>query len=113
MGHLLRLRAGPTAVFCYNDMIALGALKAIRKANLSVPTDISVAGFDDIFVASYTDPPLTTVRQPMTAMGRRAMGILLELLSRPSEETRTENWHVTVSGELVIRESTAKPRAIA
>ena len=69
-----------------------------------------MAGFDDIFVASYTQPPLTTVRQPMTAMGRRAMGILLELLSRPFEETRTENRHVSVSGELVIRESTAKPR---
>jgi LacI family transcriptional regulator/LacI family repressor for deo operon, udp, cdd, tsx, nupC, and nupG len=113
MHQLLRLTVRPTAVFCYNDMIALGALKAIRRAKLSVPADISVAGFDDIFVASYTDPPLTTVRQPMTAMGRRAMGILLELLSRPAEETRTENWRVTVSGELVIRESTGRPKSPA
>lgn len=110
MEHLLSLPARPSAVFCYDDLIALGALKAIRRAKLSAPADISVVGFDDIFVASYTDPPLTTMRQPMTAMGRRAMGILIELLSRPFEETRTENWHVKVSGELVVRESTARPQ---
>lgn len=112
MERLLSLPVRPTAVFCYNDLIALGALKAIRKAKLRVPGDISVVGFDDIFVAPYTYPPLTTMRQPMTTMGRRAMEILLELLSRPFEETRTENWHVKVSGELVVRESTASPRKI-
>jgi DNA-binding LacI/PurR family transcriptional regulator len=110
MSRLLQMPRRPTAVFCYDDLLALGALKAIRKAKLDIPADISVVGFDDVFVSSFTYPPLTTIRQPMKSMGRRAMTILLELLSRPAEETRAENWHVKVSGKLVIRESTARPR---
>ena len=110
MSRLLELPTRPTAVFCYDDLLALGVLKAIRRAKLDIPADISVVGFDDVFVSSYTYPPLTTIRQPMKAMGHRAMAILLELLSRPAGETRAENWHVKLSGELVIRESTARPR---
>jgi DNA-binding LacI/PurR family transcriptional regulator len=73
MDKLLELRHPPTAVCCYNDMSALGALRSIYQRGLRVPEDISVAGFDDLFIASYTQPPLTTVRQPMRRMGQMAM----------------------------------------
>jgi DNA-binding LacI/PurR family transcriptional regulator len=105
MQRLLALRCRPTAVFCYDDLTALGALAASRSAGISVPSDLSVSGFDDLFVASYTTPPLTTVRQPMKGMGRRAAEILLALLRG---ETATRN--VSFAGELVVRESTAPPR---
>lgn len=97
------LPAGPTAVFCYNDRTALGAMRAIRMHGLKVPEDISVVGFDDIFLASYTDPPLTTIRQPMRQMGLLAMEGLFQLMSGVESEMRIE-----VEPELVVRESTAR-----
>jgi len=96
----------PTAVFCYNDMSALGALRAIRAAGWRVPEDISVAGFDDLFVAEYSEPPLTTVRQPRRQMGRMAMDTLLRLMAGAEVEEL-----VRVPGELVVRASTAPPRS--
>lgn len=106
MQHLLNLPARPTAVCCYDDLTALGVFKAIRQAGLEIPNDISVTGFDDLFLASYMYPALTTIHQPLDVMGRRAMSILLELLSKPPNETRSESWHVKVRGELIVREST-------
>jgi len=87
-------------------MTALGALLQIRAAGLRVPHDISLIGFDDLFVAQYTDPPLTTVRQPMRQMGRLAMETLFQLLSGVES---TQN--IKVPGELIVRESTAPPKA--
>lgn len=104
-GELLALPKPPTAIFCYNDMTALGALRAASSRNLRVPEDVSIAGFDDLFVASYTTPPLTTVRQPKKEMGRRAMSILLELLAGEQPESL-----ITLPGELIVRGSTAAPR---
>ncbi len=101
---LLALAELPTAIFCYNDMSAIGALKCIRSHGLRVPQDISVVGFDDLFLAQYTDPPLTTVRQPKQRMGQLAMETLLRLMSGSQSE---EN--VKLPGELVVRESTATP----
>lgn len=69
-----------TAVFCYNDMVAIGALMACRQLGLRVPEDVSILGFDDIALARYTMPELTTVRQPREEMGRVAMQTLLSLL---------------------------------
>ncbi len=63
----------PTAIACYNDLVAIGALRTLRRAGLSVPGDMSVIGFDDIDLAAWTDPPLTTVRQPTGELGRRAV----------------------------------------
>lgn len=102
---LLRLRKPPTAIFCYNDMTALGVLRSLHAQNRRVPADISVVGFDDLFIASYTDPPLTTVRQPRKRMGMLAMESLLQLMNgqNPSQA-------ITVAAELVIRESSAPPR---
>ncbi len=102
---LLLLENRPTAIFCYNDMTALGTLRCLHAHGVRVPDDISMVGFDDLFIASYTDPPLTTVRQPRRRMGVLAMQSLLQL-------TNGENpSHViTVPAELVIRESSAPPR---
>jgi DNA-binding LacI/PurR family transcriptional regulator len=104
MHQLLKLPIRPTAVFCYNDLSALGALKAARVHKLRVPEDISLVGFDDLFIASYTDPPLTTVRQPKEHMGGLATEIVLKLLSGTTCE-----FNVKVHGELIVRESTAPP----
>ena len=70
---------------------------------LRVPEDISIAGFDDLFVASYTQPPLTTVRQPMRRMGQLAMENLIKLMSGEESMVR-----IKISAELIVRESTAK-----
>lgn len=91
----------PTAIFCYNDMTALGALRAAAARGLRVPEDVSIAGFDDLFVASYTTPPLTTVRQPKKEMGCRAISILLELLKGGEAES-----NLLLPGELIVRGST-------
>ena len=69
LSELLRLPEPPTAVFCYNDREALGAMRAVREHVLRVPDDVSIVGFDDLFLSSYTDPPLTTIRQPKHEMG--------------------------------------------
>ena len=105
MAFLLGLPQAPTAVFCYNDMSALGALRCIHESGLRVPEDISLVGFDDLFFASYTQPPLTTVRQPRQRMGLLAMEILLKLMSG-QDSTDT----IEVPAELIVRESTAPPR---
>ncbi len=105
MEKLLALAEPPTAVFCYNDMSAIGALSRIRARGLRVPHDISLVGFDDLFVASYVEPPLTTVRQPKQPMGRMAMQIMLKLLSDGQHETI-----IRMQGELVVRASTAPPK---
>ncbi len=104
MGQLLSLADPPTAIFCYNDMQAFGALRAARERGLKVPQDLSIAGFDDLFFSSYTDPPLTTIRQPKQEMGRDAAEILLELLAGHAPRS------IVKQGELVVRQSTA-PRA--
>ncbi len=103
---LLALKRMPTAVFCYNDMTALGVLSEAALNGIVVPRDLSVTGFDDIFFASYLNPPLTTVRQPMKELGRRAMQLLLALL-RKEQTDRT----ILVEGQLVVRGSTAEPRS--
>jgi len=103
MERLLNLTERPTAVFCYNDMSALGAMCVIRKCGLSIPGDISVVGFDDLFLAAFTDPPLTTMRQPMRKMGQLAMKHLVRLIDKEESEVRVE-----LDAELVVRASTGR-----
>ena len=81
MQDLLRREPRPTAVFCFNDLTALGALRAIRSAGLAVPGDVSVVGYDDIGLAAYAEPPLTTIAQQSHELGRRAMLLALDLLN--------------------------------
>lgn len=104
MRRLLSLADRPTAVFCYNDREAFGAMRAIREYGLHVPSDVSLVGFDDLFLSSFTDPPLTTVRQPKREMGQLAGEILLKLLGGEKPGSRV------TTGELVVRESTAPAR---
>lgn len=101
MNRLLDVEQPPTAVCCYNDMTALGVMHAIHARGLRVPEDISVTGFDDLFFAPYTQPPLTTVRQPVHRMGQLATENLVKLIS--GEESVA---HIKVDAELVIRQST-------
>ena len=105
MQKLLALRQAPTAVFCYNDLLALGALKA-SGGRARVPHRISIVGFDDLFFAPFLDPSLTTIRQPMKKMGSLAMDLLFRLL-RGNEVEKT----IHVKGELIVRDSTAPPPA--
>ena len=70
-----------TAVFCFNDIAAIGAIRALKDAGLNVPGDVSVVGFDDILSAAYAMPSLTTVRQPLAEMGKRGAKVLLERIA--------------------------------
>lgn len=101
---LMNLPKPPTAIFCYNDMTALGALRQLHLRKMRVPEDVSLVGFDDLFIASYTQPPLTTVRQPRRLMGRLAMESLLKLISGEDSSSA-----INVPAELIVRESTAQP----
>jgi DNA-binding LacI/PurR family transcriptional regulator len=92
-----------TAVFCFNDIAAIGAIRALKESGLSVPSDVSVVGFDDILSAAYCTPSLTTVRQPLTEMGKRGAQVLLERIANRENSYPAE---ITMSPELVVREST-------
>lgn len=92
-----------TAVFCFNDIAAVGAIRALRDAGLEVPGDVSVVGFDDILSAAYATPSLTTVRQPLSEMGRRGAQVLLERIADREKPFPSE---ITMEPELVVREST-------
>lgn len=103
---LLDHPAAPTAIFCENDEMAIGALQRIKQAGLSVPGDISLAGFDDISFAAFSDPPLTTIAQPAEEFGRKAVELLLAVL----EGRLSEIPHLILPFQLISRGSTAPPR---
>ena len=103
---MLALPDRPTALFCENDEMAIGALKRIRQSGLRVPEDISLVGFDDIPFAAYCDPPLTTISQPAEAFGQRAVEMLIALIEKKPLAER----HVVLPFELTLRESTARVR---
>jgi LacI family transcriptional regulator len=92
-----------TAIFCFNDIAAIGAIRALKDAGLGVPGDVSVVGFDDIQSAAYATPSLTTVRQPLAEMGRRGAKVLLERIANRAAEYPPE---IVMAPELVVREST-------
>jgi DNA-binding LacI/PurR family transcriptional regulator len=97
---------GCTAIVCGSDLMALGAIRALREEGLSVPQDVSVIGYDDSPLVAFTDPPLTTMRQPVQAIAEAAVGVLLEELSGipgPRGE-------FVFAPELVVRGSTAAAR---
>jgi LacI family transcriptional regulator len=100
---LLASREPFTALFAFNDISAMGAIRALRESGRHVPDDVSVVGFDDIQSAAFQNPSLTTVRQPLREMGRAAAEILLKRINRPGSELQEK--HV-VEPELVIRETT-------
>jgi DNA-binding LacI/PurR family transcriptional regulator len=104
---LLALADRPTAIFAGNDLQALGVYQAAREARLHIPEDLSVVGFDDLPVAQWVGPPLTTVRQPLVEMAVAAAELVLGMANGEAPaQTRVE-----LATELVVRESTAPPRA--
>jgi LacI family transcriptional regulator len=103
MKRILSYVDGPTAVFVGGDIMALGAMKAIREAGKKIPDDISIIGFDGIPESEYTDPPLTTIRQPIFGKGQMAATTLINML-----EGKEDVQSVVMDVQLVVRGSTTK-----
>jgi DNA-binding LacI/PurR family transcriptional regulator len=96
-----------TALFCFNDAIAIGAMRAILEMGLAIPGDVSIVGYDDVPISSMLRVPLTTVAQPIRRMGEAAVELLTERIAQgPSSPHR----HIILDTKLIIRESTAHPR---
>ena len=100
---LIAVRRDFTAIFCFNDIAAIGAVRALHDAGLRTPEDISVIGFDDIVGAAYHIPSLTTVRQPLTLMGGTAVRVLLDKIQNPQNSDPDT---IVLMPELIEREST-------
>ena len=103
---LLRRKKQFTALMAFDDLTAFGAIRALAKAGLRVPEDCSVIGFDDVAASTLYSPSLTTIRQPMEAMGSAAVGILIDGINATSENREFSAAHRRVAPELVAREST-------
>jgi len=101
---LLASRKPFSALFAFNDISAMGAIRALREAKLRVPRDVSVVGFDDIQSAAYQNPALTTVRQPLREMGRIAAETLLRRIRRPGSDSH--GGETMVEPKLIVRETT-------
>lgn len=102
MQSLLNLPEPPTAVFAASDVVAFGAVSAIKDRGLRIPDDIALVGFDDVPLARYVDPPLTTIRLPAWELGARAGALLLEIIAHGNSD---EPLSVLLPTELVVRES--------
>ena len=96
----------PSAVFACNDVMALGAMRALREAGLAVPADVSVVGFDGISMAEYVDPPLATVKQPIQELGRMAVQILIGGMSGEAGPA-----HCVLPVQFQPRDSVGPPRS--
>jgi LacI family transcriptional regulator len=103
---LLRVGKRFTALMAYDDMTALGALRALTKKGVAVPEECSVIGFDDVAQAALSVPSLTTVRQPMEAMGTQSVGIIMEAIAAAEEKRDVPLVRRRLAAELVVREST-------
>ena len=101
---LLGRRDRSTAIFCFNDLMAIGAMNVARQRGLRIPGDLSVVGFDDILFARYTVPPLTTIAQPVREMGQETVRLLLGII-----KGQLAPLSVILPHRLVVRESTAPP----
>ncbi len=102
--HLLDVAERPTAIFAFNDNLALGTMQAARARGLRIPEDLSIVGFDDLEWAEYVSPALTTVRQPLAEMGRMAVSLLTRLLDNQSFEAL----HVELATRFIARGSTQR-----
>ena len=103
---MIQIKSGEkiTALFAYNDVVALGAFRAIREANLQVPADISLVGYDDIMFAEFFEIPLTTVHQPTIEISRKAAEFLFEKIKAgPNYKTH----QVVLKPRLAVRSSTS------
>ena len=103
---LLTKASRPTAIFCFNDEMAMGCMETGRRLGLHVPADLSLVGFDDIRFSRYLDPPLTTVTQPMREIGEECVRLLLKVLRGNAVAPVS----ITLPHHLTVRASTARPR---
>ncbi|WP_208640025.1 ribose operon transcriptional repressor RbsR [Lonsdalea britannica] len=106
MQQLLRLELPPEAVFACNDAMAVGVYRALHQAGLSIPEDVAVMGYDDIELARYLSPPLTTIQQPKDELGELAIDTLLYRMTDPDSPPNV----LTLTPELAVRESVGKYR---
>lgn len=110
VGHFLSLDRRPTALVCYNDMMAIGALQGLQTAGVKVPLEMSITGFDNIVFSAFTNPPLTTFDQPKRFIGEEAARLVLELLETPDTvEGPGEPRVRMLKGGLLVRQSSAPP----
>jgi len=111
MRDLLQRHRKISAVFCFNDLLAIGALRVLSENGIRVPEEISVVGFDNIQYSAYTSPTLTTFDQPKRLIGAEAARMLMELISAPpSEDRKNLPFTKSMRGELLVRQSTARAR---
>ena len=104
---MLRLDPRPTAIVCSNDYAAVGVLRALRERGVRVPGEVSVTGFDDIELAAYTTPPLTTVRVEMYRLGERAVELLTGSMHKDQELQ-----HEVLTTSIVVRDSSGARRTL-
>jgi DNA-binding LacI/PurR family transcriptional regulator len=110
----LEQRSPPTGIICYNDVMAIGAIRTLNEAGFRVPDDISITGFDNIDLAAYVSPPLTTFDQPKHELGRQAALMMLRVLDKYGDDATTLSSDViTLQGKLILRHSTAPPTGAA
>jgi LacI family transcriptional regulator len=101
---LLTLEPRPTAIICGNDLMAIGAINRIQQKGLQVGKDVAVGGFDDIPLAAYVNPPLTTLHQPIYEIGRRTCAMLVNVLNG----SYLDNHRILLTPSLVVRESSGQ-----
>ena len=104
---LLNLPRRPTAIICFNDRQAIGVMQTLQQANIRIPEEISVAGFDEIPLAEFVYPALTTYRQPIWELGQMASKVALHLLGETVNEPLASESLITMRGRLIARRSTA------
>jgi LacI family transcriptional regulator len=104
---LMKEARPPTAIFCANDLMAVGAMEALRQLGLRVPEDVSVMGYDDQEMSRHTHPPLTTLELPGYEMGRTAVELLMQQIAQP---TNTRRQKIKIDCPLVVRQTVAAPR---
>lgn len=100
---LLALKDKPTAIFACNDLMAIGAIKAAMEINVAIPSELSIIGFDNISICEFTMPPLTTISQPIHAMGEKAVEVLAKQVQQETPHIKT----LIIKTNLVIRKSTS------
>ncbi len=108
MKTLLARTDRPTGVFCSNDEMAIGAVRAIKETRLRIPRDISIIGFDDIRFSGYCDPPLTTIYQPQAAIGEMAMQLMIEMLQDEADLSAETARTIILPHSLIVRASTGR-----
>jgi DNA-binding LacI/PurR family transcriptional regulator len=106
MKRLLAKSVHLTALFAQSDQMAIAAMRALHEAGRSIPEDMSIVGYDDIPVAAYTYPPLTTIRQPMRGVGQQAIRLLIEAIDNPNAGKR----ELLLEPMLIVRHSASQAR---